>query len=110
MTSTVEAPAFTDDDRVLLLALDIAEALMEQQKCPGCGQPIDQAWHADLEGWWEVDQVVCHACTAVAKARAEVTGAKEPDQPVFFSAPRLTYLRPLEDLASFEIGKTTESV
>lgn len=34
--------------------------------CPGgCGFPIVEAWHSDMDGWYdEVHRYVCHACTA----------------------------------------------
>ena len=60
VTSTVESPAWTDDDRALLLALADYEATL----CPGCGEPKQHAWHSDLDGWYEPEQLVCHACTA----------------------------------------------
>lgn len=59
ITSTVEAPAFTEDDRALLLAL----ALYEDGGCPGCGQPKEHAWHSELDGWYEATSWVCHGCT-----------------------------------------------
>lgn len=60
VTGTVEAPAYTEEDRALLLAL----AMHESSLCPGCGEPKAHAWHSELDGWYEATQLVCHACTA----------------------------------------------
>lgn len=60
MTGAVESPLWTDDDRALMVALDI----FEESLCRGCGQPIAKAWHAEYDGWFEAEKVVCHACTA----------------------------------------------
>lgn len=62
-TGAVRSPAWTEDDRSLLLGL----AEYELTLCPGgCGQPRTTAWHADAEGHYEGHTFVCHACTAKA--------------------------------------------
>lgn len=63
----IESPAWTDDDRSLLLGLTTYEASL----CPGCGIPKSLAWHFKMEGFYEGHQVVCHACTGRAGGRPE---------------------------------------
>lgn len=29
-----------------------------------CGQPRAVAWHSEMDGWFDTEGVVCHACTA----------------------------------------------
>lgn len=59
VTGTVQSPAWTEDDRALMLALERYEASL----C-ACGEPRDHAWHRELEGWYEPEKFVCHACSA----------------------------------------------
>ena len=59
-TGAVSSPAWTEDDRSLMLGLEMHEATL----CPGCHQPRDTAWHADAEGYYEGSALVCHGCTA----------------------------------------------
>jgi hypothetical protein len=66
------ASAWTEEDRALMLARDAYLATL----CRGCGQPKDQAWHPDNEGWYEVSaSFECHACTAL---RREGNPSAEP--------------------------------
>lgn len=44
-----------------MLALRLHHASL----CPGCGQPKATAWHSDMDGWFDVDLITCHACTRV---------------------------------------------
>lgn len=60
VTSTVTSPPFTPEDRALLAGY----AVYEQTLCPGCGQPRHEAWHSDMDGYYETQLIVCHACTA----------------------------------------------
>lgn len=60
VTKTLISPAWTADDRALLLGLDLYESGM----C-SCGQPKDVAWHELTDGEWEPERAVCHACTAL---------------------------------------------
>lgn len=60
VTRHVAGPLYTPEDHALLAALKA----YEDDQCPGCSQPIVEAWHAELEGWYEADAYVCHACTA----------------------------------------------
>lgn len=59
-SGSVASPAWTEDDRSLLLALEEYESTL----CPGCQQPREIAWHADVEGHYEGNGLVCHACSA----------------------------------------------
>lgn len=87
VTSTVTSPAWTEDDRSLMLALQAYEASL----CSGpCGQPRHVAWHSELEGWFEDEKYVCHACSALrgeqvvyAVAVNEYPFAQRPPLPVF---------------------------
>lgn len=58
-TRAVHSPAYTHEDRALLMALESYEASL----CK-CGVPIAVAWHSEMDGYYEVDEVVCHVCTA----------------------------------------------
>ena len=45
----------------MLLALSIVE---DVPRCES-GEPIEVAWHAEMDGWYDVEEYVCHACTAL---------------------------------------------
>lgn len=50
----------------------IAWGIHKSTLCSGCGQPREKAHHPDNDGWYEpTDPVICHACTALARARAD---------------------------------------
>ena len=66
MTSSFQSAAYTPADQALLMGLAAAE---EQAKHSGqgncvCGFPIEVAWHSELDGWFEVEEYVCVACSA----------------------------------------------
>lgn len=66
MIRSYEHSPWTDEDRALMLALDLYRSTL----CPGCDQPKETAWHPDQDGWWEADPAatfVCHPCTVRAK-------------------------------------------
>lgn len=67
-SGVVESPAYTDDDRSLLLALQA----YEESLCSGCGQPKQQAWHSELDGWYEAVDFVCHGCTALHDGKQQI--------------------------------------
>lgn len=67
-TSSMTSPAWTEDDRALMLGL----AAHETSLCPGCDQPRELAWHADAEGFYEAHSFVCHACTAKAGGKQSI--------------------------------------
>jgi hypothetical protein len=68
-TAALESPAFTVEDRCLLLGLEAYEASL----CPGpCGMPREVAWHSDMDGWLHPESVVCLACTALRDGETEV--------------------------------------
>lgn len=58
-TGHVAAPEWTDADRALLLGLAQYEATLCE-----CGQPRELAWHEWMDGEYEAEKWVCHACTA----------------------------------------------
>lgn len=60
VTRTISGPPYTSEDHALLAALRSYEDTL----CPGCSLPIHEAWHSEMEGWYEGGGYVCHACTA----------------------------------------------
>lgn len=95
VTGTIESPAWTDEDRALLLGLQLYEGSLCQ-----CGEPRSLAWHSELEGWYETDRFVCHACTA-----------RNGGEQVVYVTVRNTY--PFEKkkgpLPVFKLGETTST-
>lgn len=89
-TSSIPSPAYTDEDRALLMALEEHDASL----C-ACGEPKTTAWHGDMDGWYAHEGYVCHACTARA-GRQVVYG-------------RIIDTRPADrrDLPRFQLGVTT---
>lgn len=69
----------------------------ERDTCE-CGWPIEIAWHADMEGWFEGRSFVCHACSA--SAGREVTHTLKPTTDRNFA------VKPLSD---FDWETTTTS-
>ena len=69
-TGAVHSPAWTHEDRALLMGLESYEASL----CK-CGVPIRVAWHSEMDGYYEIDQVVCHACSARAGRQVVYTHA-----------------------------------
>lgn len=61
VVSVIHSPAYTPEDLALLLALEKHEATL----CK-CGWPRSVAWHSEMDGWFEGEGYVCHACSAVA--------------------------------------------
>lgn len=57
-------PLWTDSDRAWALAL----ALVEEQACRGCGQPLGESTDPDLEEAWVAEVIRCHACTTAGHA------------------------------------------
>lgn len=102
VTRTISSPAYVAEDRALLIGLELAEAA-EDRHCR-CGQPIEVAWHSDMDGYYERQDFVCHACTALAPDPQE--GKKEP---VVHS--RVINTRPTDApaLAPFVLGVTTSA-
>lgn len=102
VTRTVSSPSFVAEDRALLMGLELAEAAA-QQLCR-CGQPIEVAWHAEMDGWWERQDFVCHACTALAPEPE-----RGPKEPVVHS--RVVNTRPASKgpLPAFVLGVTTSA-
>lgn len=68
MVRSFASPAWTSDDRDVMLALVEYEASL----CPGCGQPKDHAWHPDMEGWFDEVEFTCHSCAAIATPQQAV--------------------------------------
>lgn len=92
MTSTISSPPFTVEDRALLQAL-----LMYESSLCACGIPRSVAWHSDMDGEFEADQYVCHACTA----------RRGTEQKVIYAFARNTRSAAKPSLAPFVLGVTT---
>ena len=63
VTRSVSGPLFTIEDHALLAALTVYEDTL----CPGCNVLKVEAWHSDMEGWYDDRDdtaIVCHSCTA----------------------------------------------
>lgn len=92
-TSAIQSPPYVVEDQALLTGLD----LYEQSLCR-CGHPKAVAWHADMDGWFEEDTYVCHACSV----------GREPDDKAIYRHVRST--RPDDrPLPPFLLGVTTTS-
>lgn len=92
VTQTIPSPAYTAEDRALLVGLEIYES----DACVGCGHPRSVAWHSDMDGWFETDSYVCHGCTA----------RRTDDQKAIYTFTRDTY-PPDRVLRPFVLGQTT---
>jgi hypothetical protein len=81
LVRTIGSPAWTDDDRALMLALQ----MYEDSLCR-CGEPRARAWHIDMDGWYEKTD---HTCTACSEMHGEpvtyqtVTDTRPPDDPLY---------------------------
>lgn len=90
-TGSVASPAFTPEDRALLLGLDLYEADLCR-----CGQPRSIAWHTDMDGWYEHRTHKCFACSAGSDhdvVYGQVINTRPADNP----------------LPPFVLGETTSS-
>ncbi len=76
VSGTVTSPAFTREDRALLLGLEMYESSLCQ-----CGWPIQVAWHSEMDGYFESDPVVCHACTAARGSQVAYPGRVRNTRP-----------------------------
>lgn len=93
-TGTIQSPAYVGEDRALLRALK----LYEDGLCGGCRFPVDVAWHSDMDGWFEVEEYVCYACSARSPDGPNVTRSMVRD------------VRPeSKPLPPFVLGVTTTS-
>lgn len=98
VTSSYPSVAWSPADRALLAGLEHAETVERGHgDCPGCGKPIEQAWHSGMNGWYEVVEFVCQACSA------------RDDKQVTHRRLRNTYPASKGPLPPFVLGKTTES-
>lgn len=94
VTGTILSPPYTEEDRALVLALRHYDASL----CDGCGQPKHEAWHSEMDGFYEGEMYVCHACTAIRGDGGPVPGGG-----------RVVNTRPASKgpMPAFEIGTTT---
>ncbi len=98
-TRVIESPAYVTEDHALLIGLQ----MYEDSLCR-CQIPRQVAWHADMDGWFEVETVKCQACTAMQQP----VDGKAPE-PVLY--PIVVDTRPPDDepLSPFVLGLTTAS-
>jgi hypothetical protein len=95
VVSAIQSPAYTPQDLALLLGLQQHEGSL----CHGCKQPREVAWHAEMDGWYEPESFVCHACTA-----------RNPDgQKAIYTLSVNTRNPSKGPLPEFVLGKTTSS-
>lgn len=77
MTRTITEPAWTAEDRALLLALQMYEDTL----CSGCGHERTRAWHPDMDGWYEPKHYRCAACSAMQNRPVHYTGSVDEREP-----------------------------
>jgi hypothetical protein len=90
VVSAIQSPSYTPEDTALLMALEKYEAGL----CK-CGWPRSIAWHSEMDGWFDGEAFVCHACSAVA------------DRQVIYSIARDTWPSEKGPLPPFVLGVTT---
>lgn len=90
-TAAIQSPQWTPEDRALFIGLQ----QYESELCD-CGVPREIAWHADMEGWFEGQRFVCHACSAAQDT--EIVHTLVPTTDRDFT---------VKPLIPFEIGLTT---
>jgi hypothetical protein len=56
---------WTDRDRLLVVAWQI----YQDSLCSDCGQNRERAFNPDMDGWFEVKSLTCHACAALETHR-----------------------------------------
>lgn len=76
-TKTIRQPQWMTEDRILALALDT----YERSLCSGCGQPRDRAWHPDMDGWYEAEEVICNGCGAIERKAREASAGEGNSTP-----------------------------
>ena len=75
-TGTVASAPYVVEDHALLMALGAYEG----DRC-GCGQPRAVAWHSEMDGWFEGESYVCHACSAQQGRKVVYTVAVDTRPP-----------------------------
>lgn len=92
-TGTLQSPPYTGEDRALLMGLESWEASLCR-----CGVPVQVAWHSEMDGYFEADQVVCHVCTARAGRQvgysANLRSTRDPAAPMPAFVPGKTITAP----------------
>lgn len=63
-----------------------------------CGVPITVAWHSEMDGFYDVDEVVCHPCSARAGRQVVYTtrlrSTRDPARPMPEFVPGKTITAP----------------
>lgn len=82
----ISAGDWSPTDTLLAMAL----RLDEQARCPGCGEYADEAHDPEMDGGYEVEEVVCQACAARARWQTEHQKSKNPEPGVLTVLRKLT--------------------
>lgn len=63
-TRTTTSSPWTPEDQALMMAWrEYRDSLHDR-----CGQPIARSTHPYMEGWYDVEDLICYACTALEPA------------------------------------------
>jgi hypothetical protein len=81
---TVRESEWSDEDRGYLLALTAEEA----DKCPGCGQPLDECRDKVTARTWEVVQETCWACMPLQAVMQDAAKVKDPPRGRYYGVRR----------------------
>lgn len=72
--------AWTDEDRDLALDWQYEQ----DQRCHGCGHPVDESMDPALAGSWDVERVLCYACEVRERVADKARRAADPPYGVKF--------------------------
>jgi len=61
----VQESVWTERDRAFAVALE----LHERSLCPGCGNPVDEAWSPDAYDAHQAEPISCGPCRAIERGR-----------------------------------------
>lgn len=61
-----------DTDGLLALQSD------QDERCPGCGQLLEQSMDPDLSELWDTTTPTCHACAAMDRRKRALHDGEEP--------------------------------
>lgn len=92
-TGAFESVAYTPEDQALLMGL----TAYESDLCV-CGVPRSVAWHSEMDGHFDSEAFLCHACTA-----------RNDGKPVAYPVVFDTRAPGGPDLPPFVLGVTTTS-
>lgn len=79
---TTHEPLFSQDDTDAALERAAEKAI----ECPGCGQPVDEAWPQDPDALeaervrWKAEPIKCAPCSARDSAKRQYEAAESVDR------------------------------